>query len=262
MLASLILAAAFLIIAMTFAWYVQRRTGNSGWIDATWSFAVGLSGIGLALSAGGESGAGARQYLVAALAAIWSLRLGGYIAFRSAGAPEDPRYAWLMAEWGDNASRRLFQFLQVQAIAGLILAGSIYVAALAPAPGLRALDWAGAALFALAWLGAALADEQLRRFKADSANRGKICETGLWGWSRHPNYFFEWLGWVAFPLIALSGGDLIGLAAFAAPALMYFLLVHMSGVPPLEAHMERTRGAAFDDYRARVNVFFPGPPKP
>ena len=101
-----------------------------------------------------------------------------------------------------------------------------------------------------------------RRFKADSANRGKICETGLWGWSRHPNYFFEWLGWVAFPLIALSGGDLIGLAAFAAPALMYVLLVHMSGVPPLEAHMERTRGAAFDDYRARVNVFFPGPPKP
>ncbi len=138
MLIPLLLAAAFLVVAMTFAWYVQRRTGNSGWIDATWSFAVGLAGISLALSAG----FGARQLLVAALVAIWSLRLGGYIAFRSAGAPEDPRYAALMEEWGEGASRRLFQFLQVQALAGLILAYSIYVAALDPEPGLRALDWA------------------------------------------------------------------------------------------------------------------------
>jgi steroid 5-alpha reductase family enzyme len=112
-----------------------------------------------------------------------------------------------------------------------------------------------------ALLGAALADEQLRRFRANSANRGKICDRGLWSWSRHPNYFFEWLGWVAFPLIALSGGDLIGLTAFAAPILMYVLLAHVSGVPPLEAHMKRSRGAAFEAYCARVNVFFPGPPK-
>ena len=257
MLIPLLLAAAFLVLAMTFAWYVQRRTGNSGWIDATWSFAVGLAGIGLALSAG----FGARQLLVAALVAIWSLRLGGYIAFRSAGAPEDPRYAALMAEWGESGSRRLFEFLQVQALAGLILAYSIYIAALDPTPGLRALDWAGAALFAVALLGAALADEQLRRFRGDSANRGKICDTGLWSWSRHPNYFFEWLGWVAFPLIAVSGGDLIGLTSIAAPILMYVLLAHVSGVPPLEAHMKRSRGAAFEAYCARVNVFFPGPPK-
>jgi steroid 5-alpha reductase family enzyme len=167
----------------------------------------------------------------------------------------------LIEEWGESASRRLFQFLQVQALAGLILAYSIYVAAVDPAPGLRALDWAGAVLFACALVGAALSDEQLRRFRAKVANRGKICDCGLWSWSRHPNYFFEWLGWVAFPVIALSGGDLIGLTAVAAPILMYVLLAHVSGVPPLEAHMQRSRGAAFDAYCARVNAFFPGPPK-
>ena len=128
-----------------------------------------------------------------------------------------------------------------------------------PPRGLGAKDALGVLVFLGALAGAALSDEQLRRFKADPANRGKVCDVGLWGYSRHPNYFFEWLGWVAFPIIAISGAHLWGLAAFAAPALMYLLLVHVSGIPPLEAHMQRSRGAAFDLYRARVNAFFPGP---
>jgi steroid 5-alpha reductase family enzyme len=259
MLLSLMFAAVFLIAAMSTAWAVQRRTGNSGWIDTIWSFAVGAAGVAVALTAADQPGP--RQWLVAALSGLWGVRLGGYIALRSAGASEDPRYAHLMQEWGAHASRRLFQFLQAQALAGLILVASIAIAARDPAPALRALDLAGALLFVVALAGAALADGQLRRYRADPAHRGGVCEDGLWAWSRHPNYFFEWLGWCAFPLIALSGGGLAGLIALAAPALMYLLLAHVSGVPPLEAHMERSRGAAFADYRARVNAFFPGPRK-
>jgi len=99
----------------------------------------------------------------------------------------------------------------------------------------------------------------LERFRRNPANRGRVCDTGLWGRSRHPNYFFEVLGWFAYVAIAIepAGGYGIGWAAFAGPALMYWLLVYVSGVPPLEAHMLRARGDAFRAYQARVNVFWP-----
>ncbi len=262
MFAAIAAAAFFMSLAMTGAWAIQRQTGNSGWIDTIWSFAVGAAAFALALfPVEGQDGPEARQWLVAGIVAIWAARLGGYIAFRSAGAAEDPRYAWLMQEWGANASRRLFMFLQVQAFAGLLLVLSVFAAAHNPAPGLNLMDVLGAALFLFALAGASLSDDQLRRFRADPANRGKVCNAGLWGYSRHPNYFFEWLGWFAYPLIAISGGNLWGITALVAPLLMYLLLVHVSGIPPLEAHMERSRGKSFEDYQARVNAFFPGPPR-
>lgn len=260
MLAAIAAAAFFMCFAMTIAWAIQRRTGNSGWIDTVWSFAVGAGAFVLSLApVAASNGLTSRQVLVSTLIAVWAARLGGYIAFRSAGAPEDPRYAWLMKEWGESASRRLFSFLQVQAFAGLLLIVSVFVAAQNPAPGLNAKDFIGAGLFLLALGGAALSDDQLRRFKTEPSNRGKVCDAGLWAYSRHPNYFFEWLGWVAFPIIAISPGYGWGYAALAAPILMYVLLVHVSGIPPLEEHMQRSRGKAFADYAARVNAFFPGP---
>ncbi len=260
MVAVIAASAVFMCLAMTAAWAIQRKTGISGWIDTVWSFAVGAAAFVLSVVPVAASGAlSSRQLLVAALVAIWSARLGGYIAFRSAGAAEDPRYAALMEEWGADGSRRLFIFLQAQAVAGLILVLSVFAAAQNPAPGLAVQDYLGAAIFLIALGGAALSDNQLRRFRADPANRGKICDVGLWGYSRHPNYFFEWLGWVAYPVIAISSGHAWGWAAIAAPILMYVLLVRVSGIPPLEAHMLRSRGKAFEDYCARVNAFFPGP---
>jgi steroid 5-alpha reductase family enzyme len=260
MLAAIAAAAFFMCFAMTIAWAIQRRTGNSGWIDTVWSFAVGAAAFFLALvPAGASNSLTSRQVLVAALVAVWAARLGGYIAFRSAGAAEDPRYAWLMKEWGESASGRLFKFLQVQALAGLLLVLSVFAAAHNPSPDLNAKDFIGVAVFLIALGGAAMSDDQLRRFKADPSNRGRVCDTGLWAYSRHPNYFFEWLGWVAFPIIAIAPGYLWGYTALLAPILMYVLLVHVSGIPPLEAHMMRSRGKAFADYCARVNAFFPGP---
>ena len=111
--------------------------------------------------------------------------------------------------------------------------------------------------------GEGLADEQMRRFKADPTNHGRICDRGLWAWSRHPNYFFEWFGWLAYPVIAwpLSGVYPWGWAAWIAPVLMYLVLDKGTGVPPLEAHMLKSRGQAFADYQARVARFFPSPPR-
>jgi len=148
-------------------------------------------------------------------------------------------------------------------LAGFVLALSILAAALNPAPAFGPGDWVGILLLLVAVLGEGMADRQLAAFRADPAKKGKVCDAGLWGMSRHPNYFFEWLGWLAYPVIAidLTGSYPWGWAAFAAPALMYWLLVHASGIPPLETHMLRSRGERFRRYQRRVNAFWPGLPE-
>ena len=253
--------AVGLALAMTGAWAVQRATGNSGWVDAVWSFSTGLAGVAFALVPVDGAAPGWRQWLVAALIAAWALRLGGHIALRSRHGPEDARYAALRTEWGAGFQRRLFWFLQIQALCAFILALSVLVAARNPEPAFRLVDALGLVVIAVAVLGEGVADQQLSRFKADPANRGRVCDVGLWGWSRHPNYFFEWLVWWAWPLLAIGAGWPWGWVALAGPVLMYWLLVHASGIPPLEATMLASRGDAFRAYQARVSAFFPLPPK-
>ncbi|MCK0208521.1 DUF1295 domain-containing protein [Starkeya koreensis] len=254
------LLALGLALAMAAAWVAAERSGNHGWIDTIWSFATGLAGVAGALAPLGESWA-ARQTLVAGLAALWSLRLGTHILRRTLKGGDDPRYAALHREWGANASRRLFLFLQIQALAGLVLALAVMAAAHMPGPFWRWSDGLGVLLALVAVAGEGVADRQLARFRADPANRGCICDAGLWGLSRHPNYFFEWLGWLAYPAIGidLSGAYPWGAVSLLAPLLIYVLLVHASGIPPTEAHMLRTRGDAFRAYQRRVNAFWPGP---
>ena len=174
---------------------------------------------------------------------------------------DDPRYRELIRHWGAEANKRMFLQLQAQAAVALILAVSVAVAAHNPRPNLGLSDFFGLALLVGALAGEAVSDWQLRRFKSDAASRGRICEAGLWRLSRHPNYFFEWLCWLAYPLIAidLSGANPLGWITLLAPACMYWVLVHVSGIPPLEAHMLRTRGAQFIALQARTRAFFPIP---
>jgi steroid 5-alpha reductase family enzyme len=262
---SLVLAAAALLSAtMAVAWAVQQRSGNSGWIDVFWTFGTGAAGCLLALfpiEAG--DGPNSRQLLAAVFVAVWSLRLGWHIVLRTRASTDDPRYRDIMDGWGSQASRKLLGHLQIQALVGLLLAYCVMLAAHNPTEHLRLQDYAAIALFVVGVLGEALADWQLRRFKQDPANRGRICDTGLWSWSRHPNYFCEWLCWLAYPLLAidLSGNYAIGCVALLAPLCMYWLLMHVSGIPPLEAHMMRTRKSLFESYKARTSAFFPRPPR-
>ena len=262
MAACLLAIAAFLSLAMTLAWAVAICSGKSGFIDATWSLAVGIAGIAAALWPLGGGEYGPRRWLIAGFAAIWSARLGLYILGRSLGAEDDPRYAKLKAEWGENAPRQLLIFLQIQSVAGWPLAGAALLAAHAPFTAFRLQDGLAVIVFVAAFIGETLADRQMAFFRANPKNHGGICEDGLWAWSRHPNYFFEWLGWVAYAVAAvdLSGGYPQGWLSLAAPAVMYGLLVYVSGVPPLEEYLRRTRPAAFAEYARRVSVFWPLPP--
>ena len=260
---ALIAAAVFLSIWMALAWYVQRETGKSGWIDTFWSYGIGIAGVSLALLVPLAMGnpISARQWLAAALCALWSGRLGTHILTRTLSGGDDPRYAQLKKEWKKGAEARLFWFLQIQALCGFVLSLAVFIAAQNPAPGLRLIDWLGAGLLLVAIAVEGIADRQLKAFVADKKNKGKVADIGLWSYSRHPNYFFEWLGWFAYVVIAFNatGNYWWWPLALLAPAMMYWLLVHASGIPPLEEHMLRTRGAQFRAYQARVNAFFPGP---
>jgi steroid 5-alpha reductase family enzyme len=251
-----------LFIAMSAAWAITIQSGKSGWVDAIWSFAIGTASVAMALvPLPGWPQSNVRPAIVALLAAIWSLRLGLHIASRTLHGGDDPRYAELRARWGKDFPRRLFWFLQVQAAAALALSLSIFAAAHNPAPQLRLGDWLGIVILAAAIVGEGLADRQLARFRANPANKQRVCDVGLWGLSRHPNYFFEWLGWLAYAVIAIDLTAVYpwGWVAVSGPVFMYFLLVHVSGIPPLEAHMFKSRGENFRAYQARVNAFWPGP---
>ncbi|MFO1111203.1 MAG: DUF1295 domain-containing protein [Bradyrhizobium sp.] len=260
-LSALALMAVSLSILMAGAWIVQQRTGNSGWVDTIWTFSLGLVGAAGALWPMDDAAPNGRQWLVAGLVAIWSLRLGIHIAIRTAGIADDPRYASFAKEWGLNAPRRMFIFLQNQALGTIPLAFAIFVAARFPQPALRLQDCLGALILLIGIAGEALADAQLKRFRENPANKGRVCDVGLWRWSRHPNYFFEWFGWLAYPVIGLSLDYPWGLATLLAPIFMYWILVHVTGIPPLEEQMLRSRGERYREYQSRTSRFFPLPPK-
>jgi steroid 5-alpha reductase family enzyme len=258
----LVCLSAGLSAVMTIAWLIWRATRNSGWVDTTWTFGLGLAGFLVGLLPFAHT-LNLRSGLVASMAVIWSLRLGLHIAIRSRGISDDPRYAKLVHEWGLYASRRMFWLLQKQALVTIPLALAMWIAAANPFPLPTAQALAAILIFGVAVIGEAVADQQLRRFRRQPSNKGRVCDTGLWRWSRHPNYFFEWLGWLSYPLLAidLHGNYPWAVLAFAAPLCMYWLLVHVSGVPPLEEHMLAQRGDAFRRYQMRTSVFFPGPSK-
>ena len=260
-LEALVAIAVSLSVLMAGAWVVQQRTGKSGWVDTIWTFSLGLVGVGGALWPIEGAPQSVRQWLVAALVAIWSLRLGIHIAIRSAGISDDPRYADFAREWGADSPRRMFIFLQNQGLGSIPLAFAIFVAAHVPGDGLRPADYVGALILLAGIAGEALADAQLKAFRTDPANKGRVCDVGLWRWSRHPNYFFEWLSWISYPVIAIdfAGHNPFGWFAVLAPVCMYYILVHVSGIPPLEAHMLRSRGDVFRAYQKRTRAFFPLP---
>jgi steroid 5-alpha reductase family enzyme len=260
-LAALAGIAVSLSILMAIAWIVQQRSGNSGWVDTIWTFAVGLTGAGSALWPIAGAVPNPRQWLIAGLVAVWSLRLGVHIARRSAGISDDPRYAAFARDWGRDAPRKMFIFLQNQGLGSIPLVFAIFLAARFPADALRLQDYLGALILLAGIAGEALADAQLKKFRNDPANKGRVCDVGLWRWSRHPNYFFEWLGWLAYPVIAISPHYAWGWAALLAPAFMYWILVHVTGIPPLEVQMLRSRGERYRDYQARTSAFFPLPPQ-
>ena len=150
-------------------------------------------------------------------------------------------------------------------MANLLLTAPVILLVYNPNP-LGWWDWAGASLLVLAVIGERIADNQLAEWRSRPENKGKTCRAGLWAWSRHPNYFFEWFHWVAYPVMGLSliGTGLAGWwpVTLLGPAVMLFLLTRGTGIPYTEQQAMRSRGEDYRRYQEEVSPFIPWPPKP
>jgi steroid 5-alpha reductase family enzyme len=240
---------------MTVLWGIHLAIRNAAIVDAGW--AAGLPMI--AAFAAWRLDGGARAWLLAGMVAVWGLRLSGYLLrARVIGHEEEGRYVELRRSWKTHLAARFFLFFQAQALLDVVLAlPFLLVARHGGSPG--AIEWIAAGLWAGALVGEAVADRQLDRFKHNPATRGSVCAVGLWRFSRHPNYFCEWLVWVAYALYA-SGSPLGGLA-WISPALILFFLLRVTGIPATEAQALRSRGDAYRAYQRRTSAFVPWFPR-
>jgi steroid 5-alpha reductase family enzyme len=152
----------------------------------------------------------------------------------------------------------LFFFL-FQGLLDLVLAIPFLVGSLNPSAPVAPLEWVGVAIWAVALAGETAADRQLERFKANPSNRGRTCREGLWRFSRHPNYFFEWLVWIAWAVFALASPG--GALALVCPALMLFFLLRVTGIPATEAQALASRGNDYREYQRTTSAFVPWFPK-
>ncbi|NLS91549.1 MAG: DUF1295 domain-containing protein [Planctomycetaceae bacterium] len=241
---------------MSLLWFVQRRTKNAGIVDVAWAGSIGVMGTFFAVTSGGHAG---RRLLAGALIGLWSIRLTVYLYRRVVGHQEEGRYATLRANWGDAADARFFRFYQMQALAALAFALPILVAAWNSNPLGRVEGIASAALWLAGLTGLVLADGQLARFKSDPANRGKTCREGLWRYSRHPNYFFEWIHWWAY--VPLAVGTSYWWVALAVPLVLLYFILCVTGIPPTEAQALASRGDDFRRYQKTTSALVPWFPR-
>lgn len=241
---------------MGLLWLVQLRTGDAGIVDVAWAAGVGLLS---AAFAGFSPGLAERKWLILAVVLIWAVRLAGYVLVRVLSMPEDGRYTALKEKWGPQAAGRMFRFYQLQAFGVVLFSMPILVALRNPQP-LQWLDWVGLSIGILSIVGESLADWQLSRFRSQVANRGQVCTNGLWRYSRHPNYFFEWLHWWAYVCFAISNWPGGGLTLLG-PLTMWYLITRVTGIPPTEAQSLKSRGEAYRRYQQTTSPFFPWFPR-
>ena len=257
MIAAALWGAGILSLMQAGFWLWQGRTRNAGWVDVGW--ALGLAVMAILAAVSGPAPL-ERRLLVGLMGGLHGLRLGLHLWHRVAHEPhEDGRYQAIRAAWETGVNLKFFAFFQAQALLDVLLGLPFLLAAWNPRPGLHPLEWAAVALWLGAWCGEALADRQLRRFKARPEARGRTCREGLWRFSRHPNYFFEWLVWGAYLLLALSAPW--GWTAVLCPALMLYFLLRVTGIPYTEAQCLRSRPEDYARYQRETSPFIPWFPK-
>jgi steroid 5-alpha reductase family enzyme len=254
----LLYAAAGASLLMALLWLRQYRTRDASSVDVAWATGVGALAIVYAVYAQGYL---PRRLLVGVLGAVWSFRLVFYLLtdrVLKANA-EDGRYQMLRQKWGPRAQRNFFLFFQAQALFVFAFGLPFFAAATAPHPALTVWDFLGTTVWLVSVIGETAADRQLARFRRDPASRGRICRSGLWRYSRHPNYFFEWLHWWSYVLLAAHSPW--WWASLLGPAFMLYLLFYVTGIPYTEKRALASRGDAYRAYQRSTSVFIPWFPR-
>ena len=241
---------------MLLLWLVQRHTGNAGIVDVAWAALVGVLGVFFAAWPGGVPWL---RTLAGGMIGLWSLRLTWHLFRRVVGHPEEGRYVALRRRWGEQAERKFFWFFQMQAVAAWLFATPVLAIARSAYPPAEWIVVLALVLWGIGVSGVALADRQLARFKQRAESHSRTCRDGLWRYSRHPNYFFEWLHWNSY--ILLSSASSLWWAPILVAALLLYLLLFVTGVPPTEAQALASRGDDYRDYQRTTSRFVPWPPR-
>lgn len=242
-------AAVAVIMVFVFLWALKLK--NNGVVDIFWAFNFLFIAAIIWLLANGNP---ARVNLVCALAVLWSLRLGTYLLIRVGTHlnEEEGRYKQLRQEWNTT---KFFFFYQMQAFSNVMLAIPFFIIALNPEPSIQPNEYIGAALWLLCIIGEGLSDWQLQHFKNQPENKGKVCQYGLWNYSRHPNYFFQFSLWVSVSVFAISSP--YGWLSLICPISIGYLIFKVTGIPMTEEQAIRSKGEAYKDYQRSTSAFVP-----
>ena len=242
---------------MLLLWLIHLKTGNAAIVDVGWAAGLGILAAYYAIVGPGYAG---RKCAIAVMADIWSLRLAVYLLFaRVVGHPEEGRYVELRKRWKRSLPLRFLLFFQIQALLDVVLSVPFLIACFDPAQSIGRPEMIGGAIWIVGLIGEIAADSQLDRFKRNPANRGRLCRVGLWNYSRHPNYFFEWLIWIGYGVFAL--GSPWGWLGLIAPGLILYFLLGLTGIPATESQAVRSRGEQYRQYQRTTSAFIPWFPR-
>ncbi|TVP77953.1 MAG: DUF1295 domain-containing protein [Puniceicoccaceae bacterium] len=239
------------------AYFIARRLKLMAIVDTIWTAGLGLSAFIYHSVAGLDS---IRSWAVLLIIGIWSFRLSYHLfTDRVFKGHEDPRYQALAEHWGAKAPLNFYLLFLVQIPFIALFLYPVSLAMQAEAAGWLWTDTLAVLIAVLAMLGEAVADRQLARFRGDPVNKGEVCQEGLWRYTRHPNYFFEWLHW--FSYVAFAWSAALSWPTLLGPLAMYIFLRYLTGVPYAERSSLKSRGDAYRRYQATTNAFFPWIPR-
>lgn len=247
----LLMAAALLFVF----WVLSVVIKNAAVVDIGWALGLVLL-TWLYVQKG--NGYPFRSSLILVMVLIWGMRLSHLLTVRILREKkEDSRYQKIRTAWGKNINLKFLVLFEFEALLDVVLALPFLLIAINPRPDLWLVEIIGILIWVVGFCGEVVADGQLKKFKSDPRNKGKTCDRGLWNYSRHPNYFFEWLMWVGYFVFAL--GSPWGWISFICPVIMYYLLIHVTGVPLAEELALASKGEEYRRYQQSTSMFVPLP---
>lgn len=239
---------------MLVSFFIAIKLNFYSLVDVSWVFSFILAVLVINALVGSW---GPKSVILFLMVTLWSLRLGTHLTSRlySHYPTEDRRYQELKEKWSESLTRNFFLFYMFQGFSVALLSIPFILIINSQEQGLSVIGYTGLALWAIGWAGESLSDKQLRDFGKNPSNKGKVCEVGFWYYSRHPNYFFEWMMWLGYGVMALSAPW--GFMGLLSPFIMLYLLLKVTGVPYAEKQSLKSRGEAYRQYQKTTSAFFP-----
>ncbi len=239
----------YLVGQMSVVWVVYRLLKNPSVVDASWSIGLMMSGLIYLFSVALTP----RNTVISGLLILWALRLAGYLWYtRIHQGHVDKRYTALSRDWKISQSLGFFLNFQLQAFLIFIISFVFYLISQSPIASLTAIDILALVIIFMGVFGESVADLQLYRFK--NSHKGEVCNTGLWHYARHPNYFFDWLTWLGFTLFAVQSNH--GYLGVFSLLTLYLIFTQITG-PMTERGSVQSRGQKYIDYQQQTPMFFP-----